>query len=81
MINLIVTAILTAAMSDREADGSMFSTGELWIMAAVNWAVFFPSVYLIGKLLAARPYDDTEADARPLYPVGTDQRPLEGAAD
>lgn len=81
MINLVVTAILTAAMADREADGSLFSTSELWIMAAVNWAVFFPSVYLIGKMLATKPYDQDEGATLPVYPVATDEEALEGAAD
>jgi NADH-quinone oxidoreductase subunit H len=82
MINLIVTAILTAAMSDLEADGSMFSRGELLIMAAVNWIVFFPSVYLIGKLLAAKPYNKDGSEDLPDYPVATEQdAALEGAAD
>ena len=81
MINLIVTAVLTAAMSDREADGSLFSAGELWIMAAVNWAIFFPSVYLIGKLLAAKPYGDDSTEPKQLYPVATEEAAFEGAAD
>ncbi|MDA1296618.1 MAG: NADH-quinone oxidoreductase subunit NuoH [Chloroflexi bacterium] len=81
MINLIVTAILTAAMADREADGSLFSAGELWIMAAVNWAVFFPSVYLIGKLLASKPYEDDSSEPQELYPVATEEKAFEGAAD
>lgn len=81
LINLVVTAILTAAMADREADGSLFSTGELWIMAAVNWAVFFPSVYLVGKLLAAKPYEPDIQQRRPRYPVGTEEAAFEGAAD
>ncbi len=81
LINLVVTAILTAAMSDREADGSLFSAGELWIMAAVNWAVFFPSIWLIGKLLAAKPYDESKGDALPEYPVATEEASLEGVAD
>jgi NADH-quinone oxidoreductase subunit H len=80
MINLIVTAVLTAAMSDREADGSMFSSSELWIMAAVNWAVFFPSIYLVGKLLASKPYDEDSADKLEPYPVAIDDDALEGAA-
>ncbi len=81
MINLIVTAILTGAMADREADGSLFSTSELWIMAAVNWAVFFPSIYLIGKLLAAKPYDTDKGETLPAYPVATEEHALEGVAD
>ena len=81
MINLIVTAILTAAMSDREADGSLFSTSELWIMAAVNWVVFFPSIYLIGKLLAAKPYEDEHGTVKQAYPVATEEEALEGVAD
>ncbi len=80
MINLIVTAVLTAAMSDREADGSLFSTSELWIMAAVNWAVFFPSVYLIGKLLASKPYEEPSGQVASPYAVATEEI-LEGASD
>ena len=68
-------------MSDREADGSLFSTSELWIMAAINWAVFFPSVYLIGKLLATKPYEQDDDGPVARYPVGTEEQALEGVAD
>ena len=83
MINLIVTAVLVAAMSDLEPNGATFSSGELWLMALVNWIVFFPSVYLIGKLLAAREYAESESEARPgIYPVATEENEaLEGVAD
>jgi NADH-quinone oxidoreductase subunit H len=83
MINLIVTAVLVAAMSDLEPNGATFSSGELWLMALVNWIVFFPSVYLIGKLLAARKYAESESEGHPgIYPVATEEnKALEGVAD
>lgn len=80
MINLIVTAILVAIFADTESDGTMFGTGEWIIMIAVNWVVFFISVYLIGKLLATKPYSEDEKPNR-LYPVASEEEALEGAAD
>lgn len=79
MINLVVTAVLVAAFSDTESDGTMFGMSEWIIMIAVNWVVFFISVYLIGKLLVAKPYTDAEKPSR-LYPVASEEA-LEGAAD
>jgi NADH-quinone oxidoreductase subunit H len=81
LINLVVTAVLVGIFSDREADGALFSRPELWMMAAVNWIVFFPSVYFIGKLLAAKPYDKAVLERRATYPVATEEEALEGAAD
>lgn len=71
LINLIVTAVLAVIMSDREPNGVIFSSSELWIMAAVNWAVFFPSIYLIGKLLGTPPYEDPIPDnPDAIYAIG-----------
>ena len=82
MINLVVTAILATAMADIEPDGSTFSTGELWLMALVNWIVFFPSVYFVGKVLETKPYDETmPADPADIYPVASEAEPAEGAVD
>ena len=82
MINLVVTAILATAMADIEPDGSTFSTGELWLMALINWIVFFPSVYFVGKVLETKPYDETmPADPSEIYPVASEAEPAEGAAD
>jgi NADH-quinone oxidoreductase subunit H len=81
LINLVVTAVLVGIFADRESDGGLFSRPELWTMAAVNWIVFFPSVYFIGKLLAAKPYDKTVLERRVTYPVATEEEALEGAAD
>ena len=69
LINIFVTAILVAIWPDP-------TITELLIMAAVNWVVFFISVWLIGKLL--RPSDYTSPapqTGRPSYPVATDELP------
>ena len=73
LINIFVTAILVAIWPDP-------TITELLIMAAVNWVVFFISVWLIGKLL--RPSDYTSPapqTGRPSYPVATDEIPDEVA--
>ena len=73
LINIFVTAILVAIWPAP-------TITELLIMAAVNWVVFFISVWLIGKLL--RPSDYTSPapqTGRPSYPVATDEIPDEVA--
>ena len=74
MVNLVLIAILLQIWQSP-------STRELWIIAAINWAVFFPAVYLIGKIIEVKPYEQPIPDpANPAYPVGTEEL-SEGVAD
>ncbi len=68
LINLIATAVLVAIWPSP-------TTGELWIMAGVNWVVFFISILLIGRLLSPKPYLDESAQdtSVALYPVATEE--------
>ncbi len=81
LINLVSTAALAAVFSDPEADGSLYSATELWVMAAVNWVVFVASVWAVGKVLTPRPYREAmPAPAASVYPVGVDEMPAARAA-
>ncbi|MCY4474409.1 MAG: NADH-quinone oxidoreductase subunit NuoH [Chloroflexi bacterium] len=73
LINIFVTAILIAIWPDP-------GITELLIMSAINWVVFFISIWLVSKLL--RPGDYTAPAPRtdrPTYPVATDELPDEVA--
>lgn len=73
LINLVVTAILIGIWPQP-------TTGQLWAMAAINWAVFFPSVWLIGKVLKAKPYEaPTVPEGQSVYPVAVAQIPAGSA--
>lgn len=67
LINIIVTAILIAIWPQP-------TTGQLWIMAAVNWPVAIISIYLVSKLIGTPDYEKPHptADA-PVYPVGSEE--------
>ncbi|MEX0762292.1 MAG: NADH-quinone oxidoreductase subunit NuoH [Dehalococcoidia bacterium] len=68
LINLVATAVLVAIWPSPTA-------GQLWIMAGVNWVVFFISILLIGRLLSPRPHMDESAQdtSIALYPVATEE--------
>lgn len=73
LINLVVTAILIGIWPQP-------TTGQLWAMAAINWAVFFPAVWLIGKLLRAKPYESPSVPAgQSVYPVAVAEIPRSSA--
>ena len=44
LINIVATAVMVYFFPSPSAS-------QLWIIAAVNWAIFFPSVWMIGKLV------------------------------
>ena len=44
LVNLIAMAILLAVWPEP-------TTGQLWIMGAINWGVFLIAVYGVGRLL------------------------------
>ncbi len=71
LVNIFVTAILIAIWPDP-------TYGQLWAMAAINWVVFFISIWAVSKLLRPGDYTQPEPQAeRPAYPVATDELPDE----
>ena len=56
LVNLVAMAILVAIWPEP-------TTEQLWIMAGVNWGVFFVAVYGVGRLLGPRPHPSRAAAA------------------
>lgn len=75
LVNLVLAAILVAIWPNP-------TTGQLWIMAAINWPVFFVAVLAIGKVMGVRPHRVERPAAGLPYPVATDEpeRPAEAEA-
>ncbi len=73
LINIFVTAILIAIWPDP-------TMNELLMMAAINWVVFFVSVWAIGKLLRPKDYSQPMPQPeRPTFRVAADELPDEMA--
>ena len=72
LVNLVLAAILIAIWPEP-------TTNQLWIMAAINWPVFFVSVFVISKVLGVKPHRIERPAAGLRYPVATDEpkRPAE----
>ena len=72
LVNLVLAAILIAIWPEP-------TTNQLWIMAAINWPVFFVSVFVISKVLGVKPHRIERPAAGLPYPVATDEpkRPAE----
>ncbi len=71
LINIFVTAVLIAIWPDP-------SYTQLWMMAAINWVVFFVSIWAVSKLLRPSDYTSPTPDAnRSTYPVASDEIPDE----
>lgn len=69
LINLVVTAILIGIWPQP-------TTAQLWAIAAINWVVFFPAVWLVGKVLTTKPYESPSvAPGQSVYPVAVAQIP------
>ncbi|MBT4125380.1 MAG: NADH-quinone oxidoreductase subunit NuoH [Chloroflexi bacterium] len=69
MINIIVTAILIAIWPQP-------TTGQLWMMAAINWPVAIISIWGVSKLLGTPAYDKPQPTAEaPTYPVASESIP------
>ncbi len=66
LVNLVLAAILVAIWPEP-------TTGQLWIMAAINWPVFFVAVFAIGKVLGVKPHRPERPAAGLPYPVATDE--------
>ena len=75
LVNLVLAAILIAIWPEP-------TTNQLWIMAAINWPVFFASVFVISKVLGVKPHRIERPAAGLTYPVATDEpkRPAEAEA-
>ncbi len=72
LINILVTGILIAIWPEP-------SYAQLWIMAGINWIVFFISIWLVSKLLGTRDYEDSTATEHSAYPVAVDELSDEAA--
>ncbi len=72
LINILVTGILIAIWPEP-------SYAQLWIMAGINWIVFFISIWLVSKLLGTRDYKDSTATEHSAYPVAVDELSDEAA--
>ena len=71
LINIFVTAVLISIWPDP-------GITELLIMSAINWIVFFASIWAVSKLLRPSDYSKpTPIVAEPVYPVATDEIPDE----
>ncbi len=73
LVNLVATAVLLAIWPQP-------TTSQLWTMAAVNWAIFFASVWVIGRVIVPGPAKKAVAPMGPVYPVGVDEQPAAKAA-
>ena len=63
LVNLVLAAILIAIWPEP-------TTNQLWIMAAINWPVFFVSVFVISKVLGVKPHPYRKARGRSSLPCG-----------
>jgi NADH-quinone oxidoreductase subunit H len=73
LINIVVTAVLIGIWPQP-------TTGQLWIMAAVNWPVAIISIWLVTKLLGTPAYEKPQPDPNtPDYPVGSEEIPASAA--
>lgn len=71
LINIFVTGVLIAIWPEP-------TYTELWMMAGINWVVFFVSIWAVSKLLRPGEYTNPEPEAdRPAYPVATNEIPDE----
>ncbi len=74
LVNLVLAAILLAIWPEP-------TTNQLWIMAAINWPVFFVAVFAIGKVLGVKPHRLDRPAAGLLYPVATDEPEMPAEAE
>ena len=67
LVNIVVTGILIAIWPQP-------SYSQLWIMAGINWIVFFISIWAVAKLLGTREYAKDEGrGAMSTYPVAVNE--------
>ncbi len=71
LINIFVTGVLIAIWPEP-------TYVQLWMMAGINWVVFFISIWAVSKLLRPGDYTSPEPEpGRPAYPVATNEIPDE----
>ncbi len=71
LINIFVTGVLIAIWPEP-------TYVQLWMMAGINWVVFFVSIWAVSKLLRPGDYTNPEPESgRPTYPVATNEIPDE----
>lgn len=70
LINILVTGILIAIWPQP-------TYSQLWIMAGINWIVFFISIWAISKLIGTEDYqeDVTTRQTKSSYPVAQEELP------
>ena len=71
LINIFATAILMMIWPEP-------TYSQLWMMAGINWVVFFASIWAVSKLLGTSEYLEPQpSSASSVYPVATDEIPDE----
>ncbi len=66
LVNLVLAAILIAIWPEP-------TTLQLWIMAAINWPVFFAALWLVAKVMGVKPHRVERPARASLYPVAVDE--------
>lgn len=77
IVNIFALAIEVEVLRDDVTGG--LSTGDLWIMAAVNWAVAIVAIAVIANVLGQRKLRRPEAVPSPLANMYADRAPSEGS--
>lgn len=72
LINIVATGILIAIWPEP-------TYTQLWVMAGINWIVFFISIWFVSKLLGTREYEQPSVATVSAYPVAEDELPDEVA--
>ena len=73
LVNIVVTGILLAIWPQP-------TYMQLWIMAGINWVVFFISIWAVAKLLGTRDYGADEGrGATSSYPVAVNELATDGS--
>ena len=69
LVNIVVTGLLIAIWPQP-------TYAQLWIIAGINWVVFFISLWAVAKLLGTREYGKEEGRGSASdYPVAVDELP------
>ena len=69
LVNIVVTGLLIAIWPQP-------TYAQLWIIAGINWVVFFISLWAVAKLLGTREYGQDEGRGSASdYPVAVDELP------
>lgn len=73
LVNILVTGILLAIWPQP-------TYSQIWIIAGVNWVVFFVAIWAVAKLLGTKEYGrDEGTGVTATYPVATNELLVEGA--